>query len=436
MRTFCCIVLLAAVVSGNIFADPDYFTGSGGADISISVQDPQGKEINQADEWLLLLIKSVLIHDFRKYSAIDIKDSGVSKVLNTTLTKVSPNEFLLHSTVTDAGKATVSADYTKNVTTLELRTAIAINQASLDLMRQLKVELTEAALNSVEKPTQEEMNEIKGLISLAQGQSAEKQGNIIESLNFMYNAVSFDGTLIEASSRINSLSERVVSGSAGDIIRDDFARQQHWKKIFSDFEEFYTKHLPFEIVFLPRPIQKGETDYDNKTAVMQFALTVRESQSLESMKKVLKTITDGIAATKRQEAWHLATWPYNTPLFTKDRELLLKIEFVNSDGKILDTKTTSVIVRLFVFRNKISVYTTQNVNISFNPTDIDNLGNEFVRITHIDGIDTETLMADGFIEVNPIQNLPVGFETLKNPSAALPKKIGRNPFFLITRSLF
>ncbi|GHU78812.1 hypothetical protein FACS189462_4040 [Spirochaetia bacterium] len=430
MKKFFCSALFAAIIS--VYAFPDFYTGSGGAGISITIQDTQGNEIGQVDEWLLLLVKHMYIHDFKKYSALELKESGASAVLNTTLTKISPNEFLLHSTVTDTSKGTVSADYTKNVTPMELRTAIAINLASLDLLRQLKVELTEAAPKSVEDPSREEMNEIKGLISLAQGQSAEKKGNIIESLNFMYNAVSFDNTLIEASSRIGSLNEQVVSGSAGDVIRDDLTRQQHWKKIFQDFEDFYTEHLPFEIVFLPRPIQKGETDYDNKTAVMQTALTVRESQSFESMKKVLKTITDGIAATKKQEAWHLAAWPYNTPLFTKDRKLILDIEFQNSDGKILDKKTAPVTVRLFVFRNRISAFTTQNVNITFVPTDIDNLGNEFVKIVQVDGMDTETAMADGFIEVNPLQ-VPAGFETKKTPNAILPKKIGRNPFILLTR---
>jgi hypothetical protein len=406
-----------------------YFTGDGGADLRLAVMEPEGVEVS--DPWLLNLIQGVLISDFRKYTealAIDSRRNtgetssapvGARALLTGKLTATGSYVYILNLVVTDVERGTLKATHTATVTAAQLVSLGAIKAASLDLMGQLGIRLTEAGLKSLETVDPRERD---AEIALARGIQADKKGNTIESLSYLYNAVSYDPSLEDALSLLEVMAGDLAAGRVGDALRNDLANRENWKKILDNFEEFYTAHLPFEVVYVPLVSAKGNTDYDAGTVILQFRITMRESQEFETMNKVLVLITEGLKKSGQQEVWGFANWPYRAPLFRKARGHMLRAELVNENDDILDTIDFELSERMVVLRGTIRADSTQNRDMVFGAVDVKQLKGEYVRITTIDGMKIEESQEAGYIKITPAETMP--------------SKKARNPFVKLTGDFF
>jgi hypothetical protein len=406
-----------------------YYIGDGGAGLRLAIMEPEGVEVS--DTWLLSLIQGVLISDFRNYTealAVDNRrnmgevssaSAGARTILSGKLTATGSYVYILNLSATDVERGTVKATHTATITAAQLVNLSVIKAASLDLMRQLDIQLTDAGVKALETV---DPREREAEIALARGIQADKSGNTIESLNYLYNAVAYDPSLEDALSLLEVMAGDLAAGRVGDALRSDLANRENWKKILDNFEEFYTAHPPFEVVYVPLVRAKGDPDYDAGTAIVQFRVTIRESQEFETMNKVLKLILEGLKKSGQQETWGFANWPYRSPLFRKARVHSLRADLVNENDEVLDTMNFELSGRMVVMRGTVRADSTQNQDFPFKAVDIKKLIGEYVQITTLDGMKIEESQEAGYIKIAPAEEMP-------------PKKT-RNPFIKLTGDFF
>jgi hypothetical protein len=70
------------VVQSAVPQKPVYFTGNGGKGFTLAVLEPTGKELPEAERYLLPLVQGSITGDFNKYSAMTIIDrQNLDKIL-------------------------------------------------------------------------------------------------------------------------------------------------------------------------------------------------------------------------------------------------------------------------------------------------------------------------------------------------------------------
>jgi len=391
----------------------DFYTGNGGSAIMLIIIKPTGEGLPKEDEFVLGYIQNLLVANFKKYTAVKTNAqetaSGVkieaAFLLTGKLTKSGSN-YIMELTVTDTTKGIRKASYqSTNIRANDILNAQAINTGFVDIAKKLDIQFTDAGLAALKNPSKEE---VQAAINLARGKIAEKNDNPIEMLTYLYNASTYDPSLLEATSQFNSLSRSLASGDAGASVKGDLKERDKWLKILNEFDSFYDTHPPFILSYIPLPTQKGNTDYDNRTAVLQFKLNFQEDVSFEAMQKVYVALKAGLLKTKLQETWGFAARPYRSPLFGNTRIYNIDAELVNKRNQVVASTTFKVKSRITPFRNALLADTSQIMNISFKSIHVDNELTEdmVVRIINIDGINTEKAMQQGYVRVAPVEDLP------------------------------
>jgi hypothetical protein len=415
MRTF---KLIAFICFNLIFLpqfvfSENYYTGNGGSAIMLIIIKPTGEGLPKEDEFVLGYIQNLLVANFKKYTAVktDMREtaSGVkidaAFLLAGKLTR-SGNNYIMELTVTDTTKGLRKASYqSTSIQPKDILNAQAINTGFVDIAKKLDIQFTDAGLAALKNPSKEE---VQAAINLARGRVAEKNDNPIEMLTYLYNASTYDPSLLEASSQFNSLSSSLASGDAGASVKGDIKERDKWLKILNEFDSFYNTHPPFILSYDPLPFQKGYSDYDNRTAVLQFKLNFQEDVSFDAMQKVFVALKTGLLNTKLQEQWGFATRPYRSPLFDRTRIYNVDAELVNNRNEVVASTKFKVKSRITPFRNTLFADTSQITNISFKSIHIDKELTEdmLVRIINIDGMNTEKAMQQGYVRVVPVEDLP------------------------------
>jgi hypothetical protein len=419
----------AALPEISEFIPGPYYTGDGGAGLRLAIMEPEGVDVG--DTWLLSLIQGVLISDFKTYTGSVVIDNrrnaggdssapaGARTILTGKLTATGNYVYILNLSVTDVEQGTLTATHAATVTAAQIVNLSAIKAASRDLMEQLSIHLTDAGIKALETVNPRERD---AEIALARGIQADKSGNTIESLSYLYNAVSYDPSLEEALSLLDLMAGDLAAGRVGDTLRSDFSNRETWKTILDNFEQFYAAHPPFEVVFIPLVSAKGDPDYDKGMVVLQFQATMRESPEFETMNKVLRLILEGLKQSGQQETWGFANWPYRSSLFRKARVYSLSAELINENDDVLDSVDFKLSGRMIVMRGKIRADSTQNQVLSFGAVEIKRLVGEYVRITTIDGMKIEASQEAGYIKITPTEKMP--------------SKSTRNPFIKLTGDFF
>jgi hypothetical protein len=393
-------------------------------------------------------IQGILTSDFSTFSAMTISDrrnlgmvlaeqqvslaqeaeaplsignlANVQYILAGSLENIPTGEFILQLAVTDAESGIRRASFGPQVTgEAQLRSASIIKEASLDLLSQMGVELTDAGRAALQRA---QSSEIEAAIALARGLTAEKNDNTIETLSYLYKAVSYDSSLLEAMGILETLSTDIAAGGARSYIANDLESHNKWKEILRQFETFYAAHPPFEFIYVQVPSQQGKTDYEAGTADLKFDVTLRESVEFTAMQNVLGIITGGLAKTGNKELWGLTDWPYRSDLFGSDKNYPVVAELVNNRGEVIATAKFTMSGRLVVFRNKIYADSKQNTTIVFPKVKVESLtDNLAVRIASFNGINTEQASDEGFIRISAADKLPS--KKLRNPLAVLSRDI-------------
>jgi len=392
----------------------NYYTDNGGSAIMLIIIKTTGEGLSKEDEFVLGYIQNLLVSNFNKYTAVktNAQDTLASEekieaafLLASKLTR-NGNNYIIELTVTDTTKGTRKASYQgTSVRANDILNAQAINTGFLDIAKKLEIQFTDAGIAALKNPSK---NEVQAAINMARGKVAEKNDNPIEMLTYLYNASTYDPSLLEAASQFNSLSLSLASGDAGASVKGDLKERDKWLKILNEFDSFYETYPPFILSYDPLPTQRGITDYDNRTAILEFKLNFQEDVSFDAMKKVYVAIKTGLLKTKLQEQWGFATRPYRSPLFGKNRTYNVNAELVNNRDQVVATTTFTVKSRIIPFRNLLYADTSQIIKKSFKSIHIDNDLTEdmVVRIVSIDGIDIEKAMQQGYVKVVPVENFP------------------------------
>lgn len=420
------------------FAGP-YFTGDGAGGITLAVLLPQGRAaggrtLPENEQWLLSFIQGNLSSDFSRYSGMEIIDrQTISQVLeqqnlslsqnsgdkNTiirignitnaqflltgTMEKMNANDYSLHLTIVNAETAVIRASRVAAVSMAELRSLRPLREASIDLLKQMDVNLTaegEAAIRSIA------MSEAQGAIALAQGIAAGNE-NSVEKLIYLTNAIAFDSKQLEAIELLASTENDMSQMGTGAALQNDAEQQKQFQIMLDQFEEHYQKHPPFELIFVPKTVPAGETDYARHEAAVKFSATLRESVEFDTMNKVLKIILDDLKKTGNKEKWGFKDWPKSAKIFNQNLQYEITAELLNDDGDVIDTAVFNMDAQLVTSGGKIYAGSSQNIEVQFSKMNIDLLtGDPQVRIVKINDKTARESLETDYIRIASNLTLP------------------------------
>lgn len=334
-RVIMVLALVLAALTGCASASSSglaeaHFSGSGGKGMKLGILVPESKGLNENQHYLPIIVQGTLVSTISKYSAITVLDrASLDRVIAETLDPAyeenldiirlghvahvgymmtgnivrtsSGYALQLNVTETSPGGATI-ASYSGTCTVAELEDFSAIHRASRELLTQIGVQLNNAAINELDKPSPAPV--INAQANLARGISAQRRGTAIEAMAYYYNAVAFDPKLAEANGRLSALTSGIASGNIGENVRNDIQKRNEWIKILTEAEDFFSKHLPFEIIY-PNALTQGNIDYNGGTVELKSTISLRTSNSFN----IFNDILSGLNSTGKMQEWGLAYWP-------------------------------------------------------------------------------------------------------------------------------
>jgi hypothetical protein len=360
----------------NSGASNPYFSGDGGGKLSLAVLVPEGKSLAAGQSYLPTLVQGVFVSDFAKYSGIQVLDrQNLEKILVETESGIYKNEDFLKlgeihighamtgsvtktasgyalqiqvAPVSAGANAVTLASYSATCTAAELDDFSAIKKASLDLLTQMGVNLTDRA--RAELSGAAAVNEVDGQTALAQGILAQKSGTVVEALSYYFQAVNYDPSQAEAASRLNILSSDISSGNMGEDVRNDIEWRRQWVARLTEAEQFYINYVkqpaPYYLVY-STDLQQGKIDYASETVSIGFTIQlVPNAAWIETIVKVINTVRNGLWATGRAREWGL-DWPdksiaRNTPFVDRDERFNVAVELVNDRGQTIGSENVTL----------------------------------------------------------------------------------------------
>jgi hypothetical protein len=438
----------------EVVQSSSFYEGDGGKGISLAVLPPDYKGFNSNDSWIPLYIQGVLTNNFNIYSEISVLDrQNIEKIISEqefaasgyfsdddyirignltnaqliligTLDQISIAEISLQLSVSDTETGERKASFAKICTIDDIKNAAILNEATLQLLSMLGVNMTEKGRSSL---FSSKISTNNAETFLAKGITAQRNGTIIEALSYYYEAASYNPALSEATSRLSVLSARVQNGNIGESVRNDIQQRNAWVSILQECETFYAEHLPYEVVYNSN-LRQGNVDYTAETVNLDFSLAVMPSVGFD----VVQNILDGLKKTGKKEQWGLGLWPLSSDVFadiparndfrymssqnvkyTGLKRIKISAALMNSSGDTISTATSIFSTTLTFLTNdfgdhhqgsenapydidRLRVYpTTANIVFkSVNANDItDNL---IIRITSVNDIDTN----DGYANIS------------------------------------
>jgi hypothetical protein len=178
--------------------------------------------------------------------------------------------YILDLTIVNATTGERIASYpTKQYTYDQILNLLAVKEAAADLLSQLGIKLTDKGKQSL---LDIETNKINAEVALSKGITAQKNGTVIEALSYYYSAVEFDSSVIEANDRLQILSSYISSGNIGENVRNDIEKRKAWLEILSECENYFSSHLPYEIVYDPSSLKEGIVNYEKETVELVFGI--------------------------------------------------------------------------------------------------------------------------------------------------------------------
>jgi len=357
-------------------ASSQYWTGNGGRGMRLGILVPHSQGLNESQGYLPALIQGVLVTDISKYSAISVLDRvSLDRIITETLDLTYEDDFdivrlghvaqvgymmtgniiktsagfSLQINVTDTTpQANTVASYSGTCTAAELDNYTAIHRASLELLSQMKVQLTARARNELNKASSQE--EVNAQTALARGVTAQRQGTEVEALSYFFQAFTSDPSLAEAEARLDILTASITSGSISTDARGDIQLRNQWMARLKETEQFITKFMrenrSYYLVYSSTPAQ-GAIDYAKETITLSIDLfSAPEPVSFETINKLTRTVRKGLVATGRSEAWGL-NWPSQSvttpsPFFAASNNYPVTVELLNAAGKSVGRQSANL----------------------------------------------------------------------------------------------
>ena len=353
-----------------------YYTGDGGRGIRLGVIEPRPTGLPRDQEHLPALIQSVLSSNITRYSAINVVNrqtleeifgESLDHIYEDNLSNIRignitpPDTWVAGSVIRTSAGYTLQlnvvtgdrqiASHSSNITVTELDNHSAIQRASQDLLRQMGVQLTQAATRELEAAATQ--NQIVAQVNLAQGVTAQRQGTEVAALSYYFQAAALDPTLFEAVNRSNVTVANIRSGNIGADVRNDIAWRNAWVAKLRETEEFFYALLssadsPYTL-FYSTGIQQGNVNYQRETVDLSFSINIRAngawfSSTMGSVETVTQAVYDGLVATGRASSWQLQNWPNtgvtNTNPYNRqwNHNLQITFEILNERNRVIGSR--------------------------------------------------------------------------------------------------
>jgi uncharacterized protein (TIGR02145 family) len=408
-----------------------YYTGDGGKGIRLAVLEPVGKGLSADEQWMPSLVQGSISGDFNKYSGMTIIDrqnlekifaewkegmsgnysdadhvkignlTNASHILTGSISKTKTT-FMLELTVTDVASGERKASYPpKPVSTLALENLSAIKAASADLMRQLGVELTDAAQGELKQT--ENTARVQAETMLARGIAAQRQGTEVAALSYFFQAAALDTSLIEASSRSSLIAANISSGNIGADIRNDIVWRKNWVARLKETEEIFYKMInaadwPYTLYYSTN-IQTTNINYQTETADLKIRVVLGKNlvwfKTMNKTIKAAQAVLDGLNTTNKKKEWGLAGWPKEgvsnaNPFTTWKSDIAVVFELVNEKGRVIGGQTIRINPNFVIDgsrNNKFVVeFTGAEGNVNFNGVKADDISDNLtIRVASVNG---------------------------------------------------
>lgn len=325
-----------------------YFTGSG-KDIVIALPLPEGKGLSPAEGYIPLTVRNVLMSDMLGFSDMTVlqpkneteiyeelkrqEESGLynekelldlgnwqnaNYALTGSVTKVPPRSYMLDMHITEMQSNKILAASTKTGDDLSR----ALSDVSAELLAGINIQLTQEGREALYS------RRIQSGAALAQSLVAgRKSGTSFETLHYAYEASYFDPASLDAVNRVS----RVSAAMSGNALEQQLAEYQYWVNLMRECEDFYQKHLPYEIVYDPVLAQAGRTDYSKNTANLEFTIALLKDPAAF---KAIETFQRTLRATGKLNTWNDRNLS-SGPKLKWDAKV--NAELLDEGGKILGT---------------------------------------------------------------------------------------------------
>ncbi|MDR2193210.1 MAG: hypothetical protein LBP19_01880 [Treponema sp.] len=343
-----------------------------GYGISLAVLVPEGNSLSADQSYLPTLVQGEFVKNFAKYSLIRVLDrQNLEKVLQETESGIYRNEedfvrlgevtqmnhaltgsvtktsagyaLQIQITPTTAGEDTaIKAAYSAACTVAELDDLSAIKKASLELLTQMGINISDAAKEELSGADSRQT--VQAQTALARGITAQKGGTVVEALSYYFQAADYDPSIAEAVSRASVLSADITSGNIGEDVRNDILWRRQWTTRLTEAEQYYANYtkgpVPYYLVYSTE-LKQGAINYENETVPISFTIELLPNTPwLSTAGRVVNTVRQGLRATKRAEAWGFNEWPHKSvsqtsPFVDKVESFIVEVELVNADGKVI-----------------------------------------------------------------------------------------------------
>ena len=401
---------------------PYYEAAHSGAGITLSISQPEGRNLKSRDIYLLDMIQGSLTENFRDFSAITLisrRDQSAevhgtdAYILNGSLIATSEREFSLSLTITDTGSGEVAAQYQKTAITVQDIRRDVLKAAAMQLLEGMGVRLTRNGIALLEAQARTDAQE-----KLAKSRAAERAGNRLEGLINAYSAQALNPKLPEAEDQLKAAGQAMSGGGPESEHLNDSQRQSAWREQLAEFEKYYREHHPFEIWYTSIPEHKA-TDYTTGTADFEFTIGLFPSRDFSAMQNVLKFLSDLLDKTRNRKKWGLASWPQEPVEY--DLYKLYRISVVaglfDENGVEISRVRVNDLYSQLYYRNKSIYYdSTPKMLVSIPRVDVNKLTPDMrIRIISIDyngagAVNADDAEADGYWYINPVstRQFPAG----------------------------
>jgi TolB-like protein len=431
----------------------------------LAVLEPTGNGLSTQEQWVLSQVQGSITADFNRFSAITIIDrqnlekilaeqtqslsgnyseqdyvrlgnlTNARLILTGTIRKTA-NNYMLELAVTDAESGERRASYPpKAVSLIALENNSATREATADMLKQLGVNLTTAALQEL-KTVENNTAKIQAENALARGIAAQRQGTEVEALSYFFQAAAFDPTLAEATSRSSILAANISSGNIGEDARNEIQWRRNWVARLTETEQYFnnyfdnffkTASMPYTLIYTTE-IKQGAINFQNETITLSIETSLGASSEwissvepvLRSMQSSIKAVQDGLTATKRAATWGLDKWPQQSgfnlkPFEKQNKNFTVIFELVNSKKQVIGRQTLQAagsyeIPAPMPGRNtKISVSAADRKTVTFASVKADDItDNLTIRIASVNGVNAETAAKNGVLQISTVKLVSEG----------------------------
>jgi hypothetical protein len=286
----------------------------------------------------------------------------------------------------------------------------AIKAASAELLLQLGVELTAAALGELKRAAN--ISQIRAQAMLSRGIAAKGRGAEVEALSYFYQAAAFDTSLFEAANRSSVMAADISSGDIGADLRGAIEWRKNWVARLAETEAAFSGIInaadPPYTLFYSTGVQMDNIDYKKETADFSFPINLNANISwFGAMNRALQAadaVLSGLNATRMKHEWGLGEWPWrgetdaNPFVSSKRYEFAVVFELVNGEGRAIGSQTANISADFRIvgsgnggFAVEFTENTLRNMNFyEVRASDLDAAGAPSIRVASVNGAPPQT----------------------------------------------